>query len=113
GTITITTDDPVWDGGDVDKIVWIGGGKVKITAVDSSTQVTGDVLFDIMTVDEDGNAAPIPGGRWGYGAEVSAVSGLDHLEGETVTIYADQSDAGTAVVSGGQVSLPKAASVVH
>lgn len=113
GTITITTDDPVWDGGDVDKIVWIGGGKVKVTAVDSSTQVTGDVLFDITTVDEDGNAAPIPGGRWGYGAEVSAVSGLDHLEGETVTIYADQSDAGTAVVSGGQVSLPKAASVVH
>lgn len=113
GTITIRTDEAVWTSADVGKIVWLGGGKVKITNFDNSRQVTGDVLFDLTEVDEDGNPAAIPGGRWGYGAEVSAITGLGHLEGQTVTVYADQADAGPIKVVGGWVPLSRPASVVH
>lgn len=42
------------------------------------------------------------------GASTSSISGLDHLEGESVVIWADGKDLGTATVSGGSVSLPVA-----
>lgn len=40
------------------------------------------------------------------GSAVSTISGLDHLEGESVVVWADGKDLGTATVSGGSVSLP-------
>ena len=40
------------------------------------------------------------------GTAVSTITGLDHLEGESVVIWADGKDLGTATVSGGSVSLP-------
>jgi hypothetical protein len=43
------------------------------------------------------------------GAPVSSVSGLGHLEGETVTIIGDEAFRGTAVVTGGSVAVPKGA----
>lgn len=43
---------------------------------------------------------------------VSSVSGLAHLNGETVTIFSDGYYAGTATVSGGSVTLPASATVV-
>lgn len=47
------------------------------------------------------------------GGPVSSVSGLDHLEGETVGIVGDGVYLGTAVVSSGAVTLPSSASDVH
>lgn len=46
------------------------------------------------------------------GAATTVVTGLDHLEGETVTVWADGDDVGNKVVSGGQVTLSVAASNV-
>lgn len=43
---------------------------------------------------------------------VSTVSGLSHLNGETVTIFSDGFYAGTAVVAAGAVTLPAAATIV-
>lgn len=37
----------------------------------------------------------------------SSIEGLDHLEGQTVAIHGDGEFLGTAVVSGGKVTLPK------
>lgn len=48
-----------------------------------------------------------------YASEVSSVSGLDHLEGETVAILADGSVHARQVVSGGAVALEIPAKVVH
>lgn len=47
------------------------------------------------------------------GPETTTITGLDHLEGETVTALADGSVVPTLTVSGGQVSLPVAAAKVH
>lgn len=47
------------------------------------------------------------------GAEISSLSGLDHLEGETVAIVADGVEYDTQIVSVGQISISPAASVVQ
>jgi hypothetical protein len=47
------------------------------------------------------------------GSPATTISGLGHLEGKTVAILADGSVAPSKVVSGGSITLPRAASVVH
>lgn len=42
------------------------------------------------------------------GAATTAVTGLSHLEGETVSVWADGADLGTFTVSSGQITLPEA-----
>lgn len=44
---------------------------------------------------------------------VNAVSGLDHLEGEFVSVLADGSPVDNQVVKGGRVELPYPAGVIH
>lgn len=46
-------------------------------------------------------------------APVSSVSGLDHLEGESVLMWLDGRPRGSATVTGGAVSLPEAASEIE
>ena len=46
-------------------------------------------------------------------APVNAVHGLEHLEGENVSILADGSPLGEQIVAGGRIVLPYAAGVVH
>lgn len=48
---------------------------------------------------------------WGFGFDT--FSGLTHLEGATVTIYADGGEQDDQVVSGGQITLDDPAVVVH
>lgn len=47
------------------------------------------------------------------GAATTTISGLDHLEGETVQVLADGASHPDRVVSGGQIMLERSASVVH
>jgi hypothetical protein len=47
------------------------------------------------------------------GTATTTIAGLDHIEGETVSILGDGNVMPQKVVSGGQVTLPNAASKVH
>jgi len=47
------------------------------------------------------------------GSAVTSLSGLDHLEGETVTVLADGASHASKVVSSGAINLDRSASVVH
>lgn len=47
------------------------------------------------------------------GAATTTLTGLDHLEGETVTILADGSAHANKVVTSGAITLDRSASVVH
>jgi hypothetical protein len=107
GTITVTTDSAAFDLGDVGSVIWINGGRGQITSYTSPTEVEVEVWSDLENTD---TAAP---GLWGFNPEFSTVAGLGHLEGKTVSLYGDRLDLGTAVVSGGSVSLPKACSIIH
>lgn len=107
GSITIKTDVNVFNAGHVNSILWINGGRCKITAFTSASQVTATVY---STLESNLPSAP---GLWGLNPETSSFSGLSHLEGKTVSIYGDRMDLGTTTVSGGIVTLPKACSVAH
>lgn len=71
-------------------------------------------------VDEDGTAGDaiadayyVDCGLTYNGAPATTISGLDHLEAETVQVLADGARQPDKVVSGGQITLSLAASVVH
>lgn len=55
----------------------------------------------------------VDGGLSFNGSPATVFSGLDHLEGETVQILADGAPVPDKTVSGGSITLLKAASVVH
>lgn len=48
-----------------------------------------------------------------FGAMATTISGLDHLEGRTVSILADGAVMPKRVVTGGSITLPDAASKIH
>ena len=105
GSITIETNDDAFVVGDVGARLWINGGRGLITAYTNARQVT----VNLTTVLEDDT--PADSGTWGFGQEMTAISGLDHLEGVEVRIYGDMKDLGTATVSGGEIDLPEACSI--
>ena len=47
------------------------------------------------------------------GSPTTTVSGLNHLEGKDVYVYADNESIGTFTVSSGSITLPSSASVIH
>lgn len=82
-----------------------GGGVVTITNYTSATQVEGT----INTAFPAGNV--FAAGDWYITA--TSVSGLDHLEGQTVTVVGDGADQGTFTVSSGAVTGLTAAGSIH
>ena len=101
GTITIETDDDAFVVGDVGARLWINNGRGLITAYTSARKVTVSLTTDL----DDDN--PADGGTWGFGQEMTTISGLDHLEGVEVDIFGDLKDLGTATVSDGKSISPK------
>ncbi len=73
-----------------------------------------DQEFYPSTPDDKSGAFYVDCGLSYSGAPITLVSGLDHLKGETVTILADGSARASKVVNAsGQITLDRAASVIH
>lgn len=110
GAVTVNASDDVFSMSDEGKILWVNGGKITIDSYVNATQITGTITRPLRgklnQVTGDYEVAFVPPGRWGIADAASSVSGLDHLEGETVHIWADLVYQGTATVSSGQISLP-------
>ena len=80
-------------------------GRAEITGYTSTTVV-------VCTVLEDFNATTaIPAGEWYLTA--GSLTGLDHLEGEVVSIVTDGGQHDTKTVASGVITLDEQASVVH
>lgn len=119
GNITITADAAVFGSGDVGKVLrGFYGGKANITGYTSTTVVSATVVPDGL-----GNnffplvmfstvPAMLTSGNWMMATPVTTLSGLSHLEGQTVQALADGQVIDGLVVSGGAVTLPQAASYV-
>lgn len=80
-------------------------GRAVIAAFVDPETVTADIIADFPGTD------PLAEGDWRLTA--ATISGLDHLEGETVQILADGGAAPSRVVAGGSITLDTPASVVH
>lgn len=115
GTVTFTADAAVFSSGDVGSIIRMGGGKARITGYTSSTVVTATIIDEITAViAEDPSNTPLPAaeGEWSCTAPVTTVSGLDHLEGQTVAVLADGNVHPQVTVTGGEITLQQPATKI-
>ncbi len=113
--IDFTASAAVFVSGDVGKVIRAGGGLAVITAFTSTTVVVCSIEQDITSVvPEDSTNRPldIASGDWTMTAPVTSVSGLHHLEGETVKVFADGNVVTDGTVTAGVVTLTKAASKI-
>lgn len=101
--------------GDLVRIVRVQG----MSELNGNTYKVANATTDTFELnDEDGAAIDTAGyGAYAAGGEarkkVSAVSGLDHLEGETVAVFADGATQTAKTVVDGAIALDEPASVVQ
>jgi hypothetical protein len=115
GTVTFEASSPVFSSANVGDIIRMGGGVATVISVTSSTQVTGTLTTDITDVIPNSvslEAKPAIPGTWTISTPITTVTGIEHLEGKTVSILADGSVSPSQVVRNGSVTLPTAASMI-
>lgn len=114
---TFTASAGVFTSGNIGDILRIGNGKAVITSFSSTTVVLGTITEEItQTVPDDPNNLPEPAlsGSWSVSTPITTISGLNHLEGLTVSILADGSVVPNQTVINGSITLPQqSASLVH
>jgi len=115
--VVFTASSSVFNSGNVGSVLRIGGGKATITTYTSGTSVIANITQPITSVLQDnvtGALTPIPAlaGAWTMTAPVSTVSGLNHLNGQTVAILADGAVESAQVVTNNSVTIPQAASSI-
>lgn len=93
-------------------ILRLAGGIWEVTSATAERAELSTRLAPTLWVPETDGAYAFPttSGNWSLTAPVNSVSGLDHLEGETVKVLADGSVLSPRVVVNGQISLDQAAS---
>lgn len=108
GVVVLTADAAVFSAGDVGKIWRGGGGKGTVTAYTDTTHVTVSLVNDITATlpqDPTNLVVPMLQGEWTLDAKISSVSGLWHLEGQTVKLLVDGSVQSDKVVTNGAVTF--------
>lgn len=99
--------------GMVGDIVRADGGVFEINTYDGPRGVFATIIQDPTSiVQNDPDDRPIPTGSWTISHPTTTVTGLNHLEGLTVTGLADGSVIPETVVSGGSITLPNEASQI-
>lgn len=108
-----TASSSVFSPADVGAHVRAGGGRGSVVQYTSATQIIVEFDMPITARIPQSNAFPIfASGTWSLDALFSQVTGLGHLEGQVVEIFADGSNFGTASVVEGQITLDQPASFV-
>jgi hypothetical protein len=109
--IVFTASAGVFSVGDVGKVIRGGGGKMIIETYDSATQVTCAIMRDITRViPQTSTPLPFASGEWSMDEAITELTGLWHLEGETVRVLGDGSVQPNRVVTNGSITLQTAAS---
>lgn len=116
GAVTFTADAAVFDITSIGKVLRMGGGIATISAFTDTTHVSGTWNFSPSSTIPDLPSGPFPKGAsqgdWTLTAPVTTVGGLSHLEGLQVTGLADGIVIPLTIVTGGEITLPFAASNV-
>lgn len=95
--VILTSSAGVFSSTDVGRVIRGNGGKAEIVKYNSPTEVLADVLTDFA------DTTTISNGSWTI--SVGSVSGLDHLEGETVSILTDGYVHPNETVTSGSITL--------
>lgn len=96
-SVTFTAGSSVFASTDVGRHIRYGDAKAIITAYSSGTVVTADITVDFPST------SAIASGDWTLSTDT--ITGLDHLEGETITACADGGAHPDVTVSGGEAVL--------
>ena len=103
-SVVFTAGSSVFSASDVGREIRSGTGKAIITA-QGGTTATANIVSDFTSTDA------IASGDWTLSSDT--MTGLDHLEGETISILADGGVHPQRVVSGGSVTLDGQYTTVH
>lgn len=105
--VAFQTDVGVFSSSYIGNVIRMGGGIATITGFSSSTSIQANITTPITSFPSDPGDQPIPSapGQWTMGVPTNVVTGLNHLEGLTVTGTADGYVIPPTVVSGGSISL--------
>lgn len=82
--------------GDIGRQIWAGNSRAVITGFTSDTVVTCEIILAFESASYDAD-------EWGLASRT--FGGLDHLEGETVSVLKDGAVHPNVVVTGGEVTL--------
>lgn len=115
GTVQFVADAAIFSSTDVGKALRVGGGVANITAFVNAQTLTGTLIRDIQDVLPN-SVGPIPllaaEGEWSLTSKFTVFSGLEHLEGQTVSILGDGNVFPSQVVTNGEITLNQPASKV-
>lgn len=113
GTVTCTASADVFSAGDVGKVLRVGGGKATVATYVGVREITATFVRDATAIiPGDTRLFPAESGAWTLDTPVSTVTGLWHLEGETVKVLADGNVLSDRVVANGSVTLDSPATRV-
>src|SRR5262245_9359107 len=115
GIATFTANAAVFGSNMVGWIIRVGGGKAEVTQYISPTQVKGKMIQPITALlPNDPQKRPDLGipETWAVDSPITVVHGLDHLEGQQVSVLADGGVVRDLTVQGGSITLPAPASNV-
>jgi len=113
--VVVTATAGVFTVADIGKIFRIGLGRAIVTGYTDSTHIT--IAFDRREDYDYGEFGLLaerlwPEGSWSIDPVFSTMSGLDHLEGQTVEVLGDGNELSTRVVSSGSITLSTPSSYV-
>ena len=113
--VQVDAESPIFAAGDVGKILRFGGGKMRVATYSNAYSITVNIVRDITETVPFSNPVQVKraeSGQWSLDAEVTTIRGLEHLEGEAVSVLADGNVVKGLTVIGGSITLPQAASRV-
>jgi len=112
--VTFSASSSVFTSGNIGDILRVDGGKATIISQTGTACVANITEPLTNTLPNDPDNAPIPAtsGNWSVSTPVTTISGLNHLEGMTVTGLADGGVIVPTVVENGAIELQNEASAV-
>lgn len=115
GTVQLVCSTSVFLGSTVGSVIRIGGGIINVTAVQDEFVATGLVVQEITNIipnDPEKRPDDALPGTWSLDKPGTVLYGLDHLEGQQVSVLADGGVVNGLVVENGSITLPNPATKV-
>lgn len=113
--VAFTTSVPVFSSGNVGAYIKAGGGIARIVTYVNSQRVLCDITRPITDIDNFRDPVvvwPQAALTWSLDGTFTEVSGLNHLEGETVAILGDGNVFTPQVVTGGKITISQPCSKI-
>jgi len=105
GAATATTSGAVFTAGMLGSFIRAGTGRALIKSIESTTSASVEIFADIELKPETATPKTFASTEWSLNERFTVIKGLSHLEGESVTVYADGVEFPAMTVVNGQVTL--------